>query len=47
VTSAYELRRHLAAVHGVNLRGLTWEDLKAAHDFEHRDGSDHDHRDDD
>lgn len=41
--TGYELRRHLAADHGLELRGLVYEDLVAIHDDDHEAEQGHDH----
>jgi hypothetical protein len=42
--TAYELRKHLAAEHGVRILGADWDTLLAVHDVEHRAaGVDHHH----
>jgi hypothetical protein len=41
--TGYELRRHLAGEHGLELRGLTYRDLEAIHDDDHEQEQGHDH----
>lgn len=43
VMSGYELRRHLAEEHGLDLRGLSYRDLEVVHDDDHRREQGHDH----
>jgi hypothetical protein len=44
--TAYELRLHLAAQHGVRLSGADYDALLSVHDVEHRSGNaDHEHPD--
>ena len=41
--TAYEIRRHLAAAHDVNMVGADYGTLLRVHDLEHRPGVDQDH----
>jgi hypothetical protein len=41
--TGYELRRHLADTHDIPTRGLTYEDMTALHQYEHRPGVVEDH----
>lgn len=44
--TAYELRQHLAAHHGIRLSGADYDTLLSVHDVEHRSGqADHEHPD--
>lgn len=43
MTSSFELRQHLARDHGLELRGLFYEDLIAIHDNDHEAEQGHDH----
>lgn len=42
-TSAYQLRRHLAADHADDRTGAGWFELDQAHRHAHRVGADHTH----
>jgi hypothetical protein len=41
--TGYELRKHLARDHGLELRGLIYEDLMVIHDGDHEAEQGHDH----
>lgn len=41
--TGYELRKHLAGEHGLELRGLTYRDLTVIHDEDHEAEQGHDH----
>jgi hypothetical protein len=43
--TAYELRRHLAADHGVRMVGADYGTLLTVHDIEHRADQEHEHED--
>lgn len=42
--TAYELRRHLAAEHQIQARGLDYEHLIALHEDDHHSPQGHDHK---
>lgn len=44
--TAFELRRHLAADHHIDLRGANYAQLLAVHDDDHTAGADHAHDED-
>lgn len=44
--TAYELRKHLAEAHHVELRGLDYGTLLQFHDEDHEAGQDHTHSED-
>lgn len=41
--TAHELRKHLAAQHGIVLWGANYDHLTARHDQDHTAGADHEH----
>jgi len=43
--TAFELRRHLAADHGIDLRGANYAQLVAVHNDDHQTGAEHIHTD--
>lgn len=43
--TAFELRHHLAAGHGIDFRGAPFAAMSDWHEQAHRDGTDHDHQD--
>lgn len=43
--TAYELRRHLQAEHGLKMVGADYGTLITVHQIEHRSDQDHDHGD--
>lgn len=42
--TAYQLRRHLAADHALEVRGFPYEELIALHEDDHKVAQNHDHR---